>query len=225
MRKHKFIVGEYYHIYNRGVDKRKTFLDQYDLNRFLKCLVEFNTKDPIGSIYELSFQKQKFGSSTTKSKLVSIIAYCVNPNHFHLLLTPLTERGIEKFMQKIGGYTRYFNEKHKRNGALFQGKFKSKHIPDNNYLLRLSTYINMNNRDSFGNPTTKLSKSSLEEYSKNIRGLCNTKIASRQFKDSQEYLEFAIEAWKDSRERKKVLEMDQLGNSTTKSKGKLNIFS
>lgn len=219
MRKHKFVVEEYYHIYNRGVDKRDTILDQHDLYRFLKSMTEFNVIEPIGSIYSLSFTKDKLSTPTTKSKkLVSIIAYCVNPNHFHLLLTPLTEKGIEKFMQKIGGYTRYFNEKHKRNGTLFQGKFKSKHIPDNNYLLRLSAYINMNNRDSFGSPTTKLSKSSLEEYSQNIKGICNTKIISEQFKNPKEYLEFAIEAWKDSRERKEVLEMDQLGNSTTKLK-------
>ena len=187
MRKHAFETGEYYHIYNRGVDKRKTFLNQYDLDRFLKSLVEFNTKEPIGSIYALSFEKHRFSSPTTKSKkLVSIIAYCVNPNHFHLLLTPLAEKGIEKFMHRIGGYTRYFNEKYKRNGALFQGRFKSKHIPDNNYLLRLGAYINMNNRDPFGNPTTKLSKSSLEEYTKNIKNICDTKIISGQFKNQKE---------------------------------------
>jgi len=204
MRKHKFIVGEYYHIYNRGVDKRNTFLDKYDLDRFLKSLIEFNSEEPIGSIYEL-----KFGSPTTKSKkLVSIIAYCVNSNHFHLLLTPLSEKGIEKFMHRIGGYTRYFNEKYKRSGALFQGRFKSKHIPDNNYLLRLSAYINMNNRDTLGSPTTKLSKSSLEEYIKNEKGICDTKIISEQFKDSKEYSEFVLEAWQDTLEKKEILDMD-----------------
>jgi REP element-mobilizing transposase RayT len=219
MRKHKFITGEYYHVYNRGVDKRKIFLNQYDLNRFLKCLVEFNTKEPIGSIYELSFQKQKLGSRTTKSnKLVSIITYCVNPNHFHLLITPLMEKGIEKFMQRIGGYTRYFNEKHKRNGVLFQGKFKSKHISNNNYLLKLSAYINMNNRNSIGKINYKLSKSSLEEYSQNKKGICDTKIISKQFKNSKEYLEFALEAWQNTQERKEALEIDQLGSPTTKFK-------
>ena len=87
MRKHNFVIGEYYHIYNRGVDKRKTVLDQYDLYRFFKSMQEFNAIEPIGSIYELSFLKQKFGTPTTKSKLVSIIAYCINPNHFHFLIT------------------------------------------------------------------------------------------------------------------------------------------
>ncbi len=210
MRKHKFVVGEYYHIYNRGVDKRETIIDQHDLYRFLESMKEFNAIEPIGSIYELSFTKNKLGTPTTKlKKLVSIIAYCVNPNHFHFLITPLVEKGIEKFMQKIGGYTRYFNEKHKRNGALFQGKFKSKHIADNRYLLHLSAYINMNNRNSLGTPTTKLSKSSLEEYVQieNKKGICDTEIILGQFENKKEYLQFALESWKNIQERKKALEI------------------
>lgn len=204
MRKHTFEIGEYYHIYNRGVDKRETFLDKYDLDRFLQDLEEFNTKEPIGSIYLLSFQKDKLSSSTTKlNKLVSIVAYCANPNHFHLILTPLTEKGIEKFMQRIGGYTRYFNEKYKRNGALFQGKFKSKHVVDNTYLLHLSTYVNMNNRDLLGSPATKLSKSSLEEFIGDEKGICNTEIILEQFRNKKEYQKFALESWQNTQELKK----------------------
>ncbi|KKQ01368.1 MAG: hypothetical protein US12_C0047G0003 [Parcubacteria group bacterium GW2011_GWA2_36_24] len=213
MRKHKFVIGEYYHIYNRGVDKRKTIIDEYDLRRFLESMEEFNTIEPIGSIFQLSFTKNKLGNQlstpTTKSrKLVSIITYCVNPNHFHFLVTPLVEKGVEKFMQKIGGYTRYFNEKYKRDGTLFQGKFKSKHIgADNRYLLHLSAYINMNNRNVLGTPTTKLSKSSLEEYTENKKGICDTEIVLGQFENQKEYLKFALESWQDIQERKKALEM------------------
>jgi hypothetical protein len=206
MRKHNFVVGEYYHIYNRGTDKRKVILDKQDLDRFLESVVFFNTVEPIGSIYELSFQKEKLGGST--SKLVSIVAFCVNPNHFHFLVTPLIEKGIEKFMQKIGGYTMYFNEKHKRSGALFQGRFKSKHISDNRYLLHLSAYINMNNRDKFGNVIFKLSKSSLDEYTKNETGFCDKKIILEQFKNGKEYLSFVLEAWQDTLTRKKALDLD-----------------
>src|SRR3990167_3740136 len=211
MRKHKFVIGEYYHIYNRGVDKRKTIVDEYDLDRFLESMKEFNTTEQIGSIYQLSFAKNKLSAPTAKfEKLVSIITYCVNPNHFHLLVTPLIEKGVEKFMQKIGGYTRYFNEKYKRSGALFQGKFKSKHIKDNRYLLHLSAYINMNNRNSLGSSTTKLSKSSLEEFIEDIKGLCDTKIILEQFKNKKEYLKFTLEAWQNTLERKSMLESDSL---------------
>ena len=164
MRKHTFEVSEYYHIYNRGNDKRNIFLDEYDLHRFIQSVVELNVPEPIGSIYENSFKnrRRRLGSETTK--LVSLSAYCLNPNHFHFLMTPLMEKGVEKFMQKLGGYTRYFNEKHKKSGTLFQGVFKSKHIQNNRYLLHLSAYINMNNRDELGSETTKLSRSSLEEW-------------------------------------------------------------
>ncbi|MEI6850294.1 MAG: transposase [archaeon] len=206
-RKHSFVVGEYYHIYNRGVDKRDIFIDLFDLKRFLQCLEDFNTLLPVGSIYELSFQKPKLSSPATKSeKLISIIAYCVNPNHFHLILTPLVENGVEKFMQRIGGYTRYFNERHKRNGVLFQGKFKSKLISDNTYLLHLSTYVNMNNRNSNGIPIYELSKSSLEEYISDKKGICSTALILKQFKNKNVYKRFAFDSWQDSQNIKEELE-------------------
>ncbi len=72
-----------------------------------------------------------------------MIAYCLNPNYFHFILEEILEKGIEKFMQKLGGgYPRYFNEKHHRTGALFQGKFKSVHIDSDEYLLHVSAYVN-----------------------------------------------------------------------------------
>ncbi len=207
-RKHEFIIGEYYHIYNRGVDKRKIILDKFDLDRLLKSIKDFNRLEPIGSIYEFSFKKDKEKLGSETSKLVSIIAFCINPNHFHFLITPVVEKGIEKFMQRIGGYTKYFNEKYKRNGVLFQGNFQSKHISDNRYLIHLSAYINMNNRDKSGNKILSLSKSSLEEYIKNEKGLCDTKIILDQFKNPKIYLDFAIESWQDTQSRKKALEVD-----------------
>ncbi len=140
-RKVPFVVGEYYHLYNRGVEKRDIFIDNEDLNRFLKSLTEFNTVEPIGSIYEHSF-----GSPTPKSrslKLISIVAYCLNPNHYHLLVTPLKFGGIQKFMHRLGtGYTNYFNERYDRSGALFQGRYKDVHVSSNEQLLHLSAYIN-----------------------------------------------------------------------------------
>lgn len=212
MRKHTFEIGEYYHIYNRGSDKREIILDQYDLYRFVQSFTEFNTDKPIGSIYENSFRKKNnlLGSRTTKSeRLVDIIAYCINPNHFHIILTPLVDKGIEKFMQRMGGYTRYFNEKYERNGVLFQGKFKSKHVGENRHLLHLSVYVNYNNRDLLGSPTTKLSCSSLEEYispEKIKFSLCNQKIVLGQFKSKKDYETYGKATWKGIVERKEDLD-------------------
>lgn len=206
MRKHKFSIGEYYHIYNRGADKREIFSDKTDLIRFKKSLVEFNTKKPIGSIYQLKF-KQLSTPSTKSSELVLIIAYCLNPNHLHLILTPLTEKGIEKFMQKIAGYTRYYNEKYKRNGVLFQGKYKSKHINSNEYLLHLSAYVNMNNRNTFGVKNIDLSESSLEEFlSETQKGICDTQIILNQFNGKKEYKKFMLDSWEYTQQLREELE-------------------
>jgi len=206
MRKHTFEISQYYHIYNRGVDKRDIVLDNNDLNRLLQSFVEFNSEKSIGSIYENSFKKDKLGSPT--SKLVDIVAYCINPNHFHLLVTPLIDNGIEKFMQRIGGYTKYFNEKYDRSGVLFQGKFKSKHVADDRYLLHVSVYINNNNLDSLGSPTSKLSVSSLGEYlnKSKVDDICNTDIVLGQFRDVKEYKKYSEETWKDICKRKEDLD-------------------
>ncbi len=207
-RKHlPFAEGEYYHIYNRGVDKRTVTKDWKDSERFLQSLVEFNTMRPIGSIYENAFNK--LGGSTAKSgeRLVEIVAYCLNPNHYHLILTPLVKKGIEKFMQRLGtGFTQYFNEKHNRTGSLFQGRFKSSHIDSNEYLLHVAAYVNLNDKvHQLGGSTAKLVRSSWGEYidvDKNVAKekrrleICNKDIVLGQFKNNKEYEKSAKESLK-----------------------------
>jgi len=206
MRKHPFVVGEYYHVYNRGTDKRDIFVDQKDLSRFWESLFDFNQIEPIGSVYEFSFRKKILEKNKKTKPLVEFIAYCLNPNHFHFLVTPLQEKGIEKFMQRLGnGYTKYFNNKYKRSGVLFQGKFKSKLIDSNEYLLHLSAYINGN--DKLGHPMSKLSKSSLVEFldKTSVIKLCNTDIVLEQFRNKKEYENFVIESLKDIELRKEMM--------------------
>lgn len=138
--------GEYYHIYNRGVEKRIIFEDKIDYARFLESMVEFNTIDPIGSLYELSFSHLATRSPSTEP-LVEIVAYCLNPNHFHMILKQVAEHGISKFMKRLGGgYSWYFNNRYKRSGSLFQGPYRAKHVSRDEYLLRLSAYVNLNDR-------------------------------------------------------------------------------
>jgi len=109
MRKSPFVNGEFYHVFNRGTEKRNIFSDFYDFSRFFESIDQFNTIEPIGSIYENSFKDLSAKSSKSK-KLVDFVCYCVNPNHYHFLLKQLLERGIEKFMHRVGtGYTKYFN--------------------------------------------------------------------------------------------------------------------
>ena len=198
MRKIPLVEGEYYHIYNRGVDRRSIFQNQADLSRFFESIKEFNRVDPIGSIFVHSFKKNK----KNDKKLVEIIAYCLNPNHYHFILRQLVENGISEFMKRLsGGYTQYFNLKRKRDGALFQGKFKSSHIDSDEYLLHASVYVNLNNR--FNDKPAVLSKSSWEEYVGKERDcICNTGIVLEKFRNKKEYEELALLSLEDIIKRK-----------------------
>ena len=209
MRKIKFINGEYYHIYNRGTDKRKVFLNDYDFERFLQSMDEFNSTKPIGSIFAYSFVKSQLRRPT--SKLVEIVCYCLNPNHFHLILEQRVDGGISEFMKRLsGGYTKYFNFKHKRSGVLFQGKFKAIHINSNEYLLHASSYVNLNNQ--VHKLSGDLFRSSLDEYIDRSRvGFCKKNIVLDQFKNRSEYEIFAKEALKNILNRKEAFkEMEEL---------------
>jgi putative transposase len=201
-RKVKLVKDEYYHIYNRGTDKREIFSCDLDYLRFLKSLKEFNVLQPIGSLYEKHLRDKKKMSKNghPMSKLVEIISYCLNPNHYHLILKQIRERGIEKFMQRVGnGYTKYYNQRNDRSGVLFQGPFKSAHIDANKYFLYVSAYVNMNHfihgyengyTASIRNPWKY---SSLPDYLGRRNGtLCNKTPILNQFKNIQEYKEFLI---------------------------------
>ena len=153
IRRQPLITGQYYHIYNRGVDKRDIFSDKNDLYRFIESIKEFNREDKINSLSNLRKLKPQNSQiaarplSEEKSKdiLVEIIGYCINPNHFHFIIKQISDDGISKFMHKLqGGYVSYFNNKNSRNGSLFQGKFKSQIIVDENYFNKLIGYVNKN---------------------------------------------------------------------------------
>ena len=135
--------GEYFHIYNRGNSKQKIFFDKKDYQRFVDLLYavnsheRFNFSDSIKGIpvYQRNFEQ----------KLVAIGAYCLMPNHFHILITPFSEEGMTKFMQKLStAYVMYFNKKYKRSGALFEGKFKAEHLHIDRYLKYIFSYIHLN---------------------------------------------------------------------------------
>lgn len=146
MRKDPLITDQYYHIYNRGVDKRDIFMNKNDLNRFILSIKEFNSQSPIGSLRESEKNKTDIDRLKGKNQdLVSIVCYCLNPNHFHFIIKQKVDGGISEFFKRLlGGYTKYFNETHNRSGALFQGRFKSKLINSDQYFLKIRPYVNIN---------------------------------------------------------------------------------
>jgi len=192
MREINFVTGEFYHIFNRGVDKREIVSDLHDVNRFLQSMIEFNNVDGVGSIYENSF-RQKNEIKKQRNNLVDFVAYCINPNHYHFILRQKTENGISQFMKKLGGYSGYYNLRHKRSGSLFQGPFKAVHIDSNEYLLHLSVYVNLNfHKHKLGYRVAKFVKSSWGEYTnESIDGFCKKDIILKQFKNKKEYKDFS----------------------------------
>jgi putative transposase len=135
---------EFYHLYNRGVEKRKIFLCRADYERFEALLYLANQSEPV----DLKYQGRSFVEMCevrAGESLVEVVAYCLMPNHFHLLVRERVEGGIAKFMQKVTtGYTMYFNKRNERSGALFEGTYKARHVSDDRYFRYLISYIHLN---------------------------------------------------------------------------------
>lgn len=143
-RKKTFAEGEYYHIYNRGVEKRDIYLNKADYERFIALLYLCNTAENL-RLRDFPIYSEEVFSIRRQASLVDICAYCLMPNHFHLLLKEKKEGGISAFIQRLStAYAMYFNALNDRTGSLFQGPFKSKHADEDQYLKYLISYIHLN---------------------------------------------------------------------------------
>ncbi|HEY4508206.1 MAG TPA: transposase [Candidatus Paceibacterota bacterium] len=139
-----FAEGEFYHLYNRGTEKRIIFTCKADYERFMTLLFLCNGKIAVDlkiqgrTLYEVQYIDKG-------ETIVDICAYCLMPNHFHLLLKEKTKNGISHFLQKLlTGYTMYFNKRYDRRGTLFEGRSKARHADGDQYLSYLFAYIHLN---------------------------------------------------------------------------------
>ncbi len=145
IRKTNLVQGEYYHIYNRGNSKQKIFQDREDYLRFISLLYISNSSESF-NLYDLNRDTNfnVYGIERINC-LVDIGAFCLMPNHFHILIIEKADGGISKFMQKLStSYSMYYNKKYKRTGGLFEGKFKSQHAENDRHLKYLFSYIHLN---------------------------------------------------------------------------------
>ena len=141
-RRVSFAVEEFYHLYNRGNSRQKIFVTQADHERFMALLYIANGTKAVDF---REIDDQLLFEFDRGEQQVAIGAYCLMPNHFHILATPLFEDGMVTFMRKLGtGYSMYFNKKHHRTGGLFEGRFKSEHVNSDTYLKYLFAYIHLN---------------------------------------------------------------------------------
>jgi putative transposase len=138
----EFSIDEFYHIFNRGNDKRNIFLKFSDYERFIKLLFVCNSSKPV--VFK-TIQGGALDKIDRGEVLVDIGAYCLMPNHFHLLIHEQKEDGISLFMQKLStAYSMYFNKRHNRTGKLFEGVFRAEYVDKDEYLEYLFAYIHLN---------------------------------------------------------------------------------
>lgn len=177
----EFAPENYYHVYNRGVEKRRIFLDAQDYRTFLGILKKYLT----GEQTEHTANRHKF---TNLSGEVELLAYCLMPNHFHLLLYQSAPDGVTKLMRRVmTGYVMYFNGKYSRVGGLFQGRYKAALINADAYLQHISRYIHLNPQDYKTWPYSSLS---LYIGTKRLSWVNTEKIASLFDWDKAAYREF-----------------------------------
>ena len=201
------VTGSFYHIYNRGVAKQEIFKDERDYSHFLLCLSHYLEQEPVQKLSYLLRQPKagKTLSLAVDMPLVRVHAYCLMPNHFHLLLEQIEENGISLFMNRIGiGFTKFFNKRYDRSGALFGGTFKAKVVNDDSYLFHLSRYIHLNpvsllTKSDNTNPVDYLSDyywSSYNDYAgRRTFPFITKELIQSEFRDSEEYIKF-MKNWK-----------------------------
>lgn len=210
LRKIDLVNNEFYHIYNRGVDKRIIFEDKQDFFQFIQMLDYFNQEEAFGSMEKYKYPKN-IKQRGKASLLVEIIAYCLNKNHYHLILKQVVNNGISKLMQKVGtGYVMYFNKKYNRIGSLFSGKFKSKYIDTDSYLNHVGVYVNLNNRvhgkqEQRGKASLLIYVSSWNEYmNKSKLNLCKKDYLLTNFKNVNNFKEYSENTLKEIIKNKEV---------------------
>lgn len=140
-----YVENSYYHIYNRGIEKRKIFLDSQDCEVFLHYLRMYLS--PIEELKSQSLFNTRLSRfiPLSLSTEIDLIAFALMPNHIHLMVKQKSRDSIVKFMRRLAtSYVMYFNKKYKRVGSLFQNRYKGVLIESEPYLLHLSRYIHLN---------------------------------------------------------------------------------
>lgn len=140
-----FVNGSYYHIYNRGVEKRDIFINKWDYLRFLETINFYRYSPQPMKLSDFRRGLVRLKKNESKKEIIRIFSYCLMPNHFHVLAQQLVDGGITTYLRKsINSYTRYFNTKYDRIGPLFQGTFKARLVETDEYILQVSKYIHRN---------------------------------------------------------------------------------
>lgn len=144
VRKTVLATGEIYHIFNRSLRHTPLFNDKREYDLFLNALAYYLQAIPPAKFSLFRKQSQKYPLDLSKT-LVKVLAYCVMPNHFHLLLKQNEENGIRVFLHRLtSSYGRYFNIKYDQKGPVFESRFKAVRMENDEQLIHVSRYIHLN---------------------------------------------------------------------------------
>ena len=142
----KFAPQEFYHSYNRGTEKRDVFMSAKDYERFLALMYICNQSEEPVRIEKKTLSELVRICPKKDNELIEIAAYCLMPNHFHLLAKERQADGISRFMHRVSmAYSKYINEKYEESGALFQGAFKSRLVEEDADFRNLAVYVMVKN--------------------------------------------------------------------------------
>lgn len=150
MRRNLLVSGQIYHVFSRSIAKFVIFNNEKELSRVTETIRYYQQEKPEIKLSRYLEMKEIPRHAQTnliseKEKLVQIIAYCIMPTHIHLILKQLKDNGISMFMSNVlNSYTKYFNTKHERKGPLWETRFKSVLVENDDYLLHLTRYIHLN---------------------------------------------------------------------------------
>lgn len=199
------VNNEIYHVLNRGNGAIPIFKTQWDYKKFLEIMFYYQNISPPKRLSQFlllpASERANFETEFRQKKdfLVEIIAYCLMPNHFHLLLKQIKDNGINKFMRLFqNSYSHYFNNKNNRKGPLFEDRFKAILVETNNQLLHLSRYIHINPYSSHlvkdFSSLLAYKYSSLPEYLAPVNlQYCQKEIVLGQFPSSSAYKKFILD--------------------------------
>lgn len=169
-RREPIAVGEWYHCYNRGIDKRETFESEGDCERFLQAMYLCNGEHTPGRSDFEHYQHARIFSIERGDPIVAIGAYCLMPNHFHILMQEIVEGGISRFMHRLGtSYTMYFNMKNRRTGNLFNKPFRSRLVRREGHFKYIAQYIHLNAAEIIDRDWKVGTKKSAREIERKLR--------------------------------------------------------
>lgn len=190
-----FANGEFYHVFNRGVEKRLIFLDKRDYRRFIEALYYYQFENPPTRFSLRNRSSLIREGKRIDSLSVEIVCYCLMPNHFHLLLKQVVENGVSIFLSKVANsHTKYFNTKYKRVGPLFQGSFKGVRMEDEEQLNHVSRYIHLNPLvDYLVEDLLEYEYSSYPEFLGQKSGFCKSRYVLDRFNSPSDYAKFVLD--------------------------------